>query len=61
MDHTDHNQTEESEEGSPVECSECGILVGTGERFHSTPCGTHCEECMHEHMHECGVCSQQFT
>ncbi len=47
---------------SIIECSGegCDELVDIEDDYYSTPCGTFCNECMADHVRECGVCANEF-
>jgi hypothetical protein len=44
------------------ECADCDDAAEDPDaEFHATPCGSHCEACMAEHVKECRVCCSQFS
>lgn len=45
-----------------IECSHegCKELVSPDDDYYSSPCGTYCDDHMHEHAKECGVCAKEF-
>lgn len=44
------------------ECNgeKCGAKVHPEDPYYSSPCGTFCSDCMHDHAEECEVCANEF-
>jgi hypothetical protein len=44
----------------PWLCVECEASVKIGDRYFEGPCGTHCDDCIKQHVKTCSACAEKF-